>query len=85
MMPTNIRSGCVGTFSTVSRLASLLAPFIPLLKKYYSFLPLTVFGSFALLSGVVSLLLPETLGCDLPDTISQAENMGRHEINKNLN
>lgn len=75
-MPTNMRSGAVGTLSTVARLTSLLAPFIPLLKTYYSFLPLTVFGSFALVAGLMSLILPETLGCDLPDTISEAEEMG---------
>ncbi|XP_070504608.1 organic cation/carnitine transporter 2-like [Chironomus tepperi] len=76
MMPTNMRSGAVGTLSTVARLTSLLAPFIPLLKTYYSFLPLTVFGSFALVAGFLSLILPETLGCDLPDTICEAEEMG---------
>lgn len=76
MMPTNMRSGAVGALSTISRLTSLLAPFIPLLKSYYSFLPLTVFGSFALVAGMLSLFLPETLGCDLPDTISEAEEVG---------
>ncbi|CAG9805518.1 unnamed protein product [Chironomus riparius] len=76
MMPTNTRSGCVGAFSTISRLSSLLAPFVPLLKNYYSFLPLLVFGSFPLAAGCLSLLLPETLGSSLPDTIIEAENIG---------
>ncbi|KAL7037258.1 hypothetical protein ACKWTF_009138 [Chironomus riparius] len=77
MMPTNTRSGCVGAFSTISRLSSLLAPFVPLLKNYYSFLPLLVFGSFPLAAGCLSLLLPETLGSSLPDTIIEAENIGK--------
>ncbi|XP_070504610.1 organic cation transporter protein-like [Chironomus tepperi] len=77
MMPTNTRSGCVGAFSTISRLSSLLAPFVPLLKNYYSFLPLLVFGSFPLAAGCLSLLLPETIGCNLPDTLSEAENIGK--------
>lgn len=77
MMPTNIRSSSVGTFSTVARLTSLLAPFIPLLKNIYSFLPLVVFGSVALVAGFLSLFLPETLGCDLPDTLSEANDIGR--------
>jgi len=76
MMPTTLRSGCVGTFSTVARLSSLLAPFIPLLKNFHNSLPMMVFGSFSLASGLMSLLLPETLGSNLPDTIQEAEDIG---------
>lgn len=77
MMPTNMRSGCVGAFSTIARASSLLAPFVPLLKKYHSALPLVVFGGFSMIAGFLSLLLPETLGCNLPDTLSEAEDIGR--------
>lgn len=75
-MPTTVRSGFLGLFSTLSRFASLVAPFVPLLKAYYSFLPLFVFGFFAFLAGLFSFLLPETLGSKLPDTIEEAENIG---------
>lgn len=77
MLPTLIRSGGVGTFSTFSRFGALLAPFVPLLKPIYSFLPLLVFGSFAFISGVLATTLPETLGQKLPDTIEEAENIGK--------
>ncbi|XP_070506358.1 organic cation transporter protein-like [Chironomus tepperi] len=79
MMPTTVRGGCLGTFSTMSRFASLVAPFIPLLKSIYSFLPLVVFGLFAFISGFLSFLLPETLGSKLPDTIAEAENIESRE------
>ena len=36
-----------------------------------------VFGSFPLGAGCLSLLLPETIGCSLPDTLSEAENIGK--------
>lgn len=77
MLPTLIRSGSVGTFSTFSRFGALLAPFVPLLRTYYSFLPLLIFGSFAFTSGLLATTLPETLGHKLPDTIEEAENIGK--------
>lgn len=77
MIPTLIRSSVVGTFSTLARFFSLVAPFVPLLQKYYEFLPLLVFGSSAFISGILALLLPETLGIKLPDSIKEAEDIGR--------
>ena len=76
MLPTLIRSGGVGTFSTFSRFGALLAPFVPLLKFVYDFLPLLLFGAVAFVSGVLATMLPETLGIKLPDTIEEAESIG---------
>lgn len=84
MLPTLIRSGGVGVFSTFSRLGALLAPFVPLLKQLHSFLPLLVYGSFAFTSGLLALTLPETLGQKLPDTIEEAENIGKKSKTKVL-
>lgn len=80
MLPTLIRSGGVGTFSTFSRLGALLAPFVPLLKRFYNFLPLLIFGAFAFMSGLLATTLPETLGQKLPHTIEEAENIGKSTI-----
>lgn len=77
MLPTLIRSGVVGTLSTLSRSGALLAPFVPLLKFVYAFLPLLIFGSVAFIAGLSGFFLPETLGIKLPDTIEEAENIGR--------
>ena len=73
VMPTIIRSGGVGAFSTFSRFGALLAPFVPLLKFIFDFLPLLIFGVFAFIAGVLSIFLPETLGKKLPDTFEEAE------------
>lgn len=77
MLPTLIRSGGVGTLSTFSRFGALLAPFVPLLKVVYEFLPLLLFGTVAFISGLLAIWLPETLGKKLPDTIEEAENIGK--------
>lgn len=58
----------------------MLAPFVPLLRFTFDFLPLLVFGAIAFLGGVFAVLLPETLGGKLPDTIEEAENIGKVQI-----
>lgn len=39
-------------------------------------MPFVLFASFALLSGALILVTPETLGSKLPDTMEEAENIG---------
>jgi OCT family organic cation transporter-like MFS transporter 4/5 len=75
MIPTLIRSGCVGALSTFSRFGAILAPFVPLLKFVFEFLPLLIFGVFAFIAGILAMLLPETLGRKLPDSIEDAESL----------
>lgn len=77
MLPTLIRSGGVGAFSTFSRFGALLAPFVPMLKAVFDFLPLLVFGVVAFVAGILAIFLPETLGMKLPTTIEEAENLGK--------
>lgn len=77
MLPTLIRSGGVGMFSTFSRFGALLAPFVPLLQFIYNFLPLLLFGVVAFIAGLIASFLPETLGIKLPDTIEEAESIGK--------
>lgn len=64
-------------FSTFSRFGALLAPFVPLLQFIYNFLPLLIFGAVAFTAGLLASFLPETLGNKLPDTIEEAENIGK--------
>ncbi|CAO1398966.1 unnamed protein product [Diamesa serratosioi] len=80
MLPTLIRSSGVGTMSTLARFGALLAPFVPLLRFTFDFLPLLVFGAIAFLGGLLAILLPETLGGKLPDTIEEAENIGKAQV-----
>lgn len=77
MLPTLIRSGGVGAFSTFSRCGALVAPFVPLLESIFTFLPLLLFGVVAFTAGLLASTLPETLGMKLPDSIEEAENVGK--------
>lgn len=72
MMPTVIRSSCVGFFATMSRVGALAAPFAPFLEKYYKPLPYLVFGLSAIVGGILYLYLPETLNRKLPNTVEEA-------------
>ncbi|XP_023024168.2 organic cation transporter protein [Leptinotarsa decemlineata] len=73
LFPTIIRSGGVGSASTVARVGALLAPFAPLLGLFFNQLPMIVFGSVAILAGLLATRLPETLGRSLPETVQEAK------------
>ncbi|KAG4070658.1 hypothetical protein HA402_013578 [Bradysia odoriphaga] len=77
MFPTSLRNSLVLICSTVGRIGSMSAPQTPLLAKYVPALPLLLFGGLAILSGFTVLLFPETLNTSLPDTIEEAENIGK--------
>ena len=64
----------------VSRVGTILAPYILLIGTYNSI----VFGIGALLSGILTMLLPETLGTSLPGedysiTLQRFHNSGKTE------
>ena len=59
-----------------SRVGGILAPLILLLGDYWEPLPYVVFGSLAVLAGLTSLLLPETKGKPLPETLEEGEYFG---------
>lgn len=47
-------------------------------------LPLILFGSMSVAAGVLSLIFPETLGTKLPDTVCEAENIGKMPVKQKL-
>lgn len=47
-------------------------------------LPLILFGSMALAAGLLSLIFPETLGTKLPDTVREAENIGKPQTKEDV-
>ncbi|XP_048513300.1 organic cation transporter protein-like [Athalia rosae] len=78
--PTTIRNVGLGACSTFARIAGLLVPYINYLSTIWTPLPLVIFGSGALMSGLLILLLPETLNEKLPETIEDGELFGRKSI-----
>lgn len=73
MYLTIYRSVGVGICSTSSRIGGILSPLILLLDEVWEPLPLIIFGLSAILGGSLVLLLPETRGKDLPETIEEGE------------
>lgn len=57
----------------MSRLGVSVAPLILLLEDVWTLLPQIIICSVAIISGLVSLLLPETLSVRLPETIDDIE------------
>eukprot|EP00057_Strongylocentrotus_purpuratus_P023296 XP_011677770.1 PREDICTED: organic cation transporter protein-like [Strongylocentrotus purpuratus] len=77
LYPTSIRTVAVGTCSMFSRVASMLAPLILTLDKFWAPMPLVIYGSVAVLAGILALFLPETRGLTLPETRAEGENFGK--------
>ncbi|XP_071440903.1 organic cation transporter protein-like [Hetaerina americana] len=77
MFPTGLRSSALAACSTFGRVGSILAPQAPLLAVYGASLPYIVFGAVAMIAGFSSLVLPETLQAKLPETVAEAEQLGR--------
>ena len=76
--PTTVRGVGVGFTLVISRIGTILAPYILLLGP----LSPIVFGTGAVMAGVASLVLPETLGKPLPETIADGEAYGIAIFNK---
>ncbi|XP_040907432.1 solute carrier family 22 member 5-like [Toxotes jaculatrix] len=73
LYPTVLRNTAVGTCSMASRIGSIIAPYFIYLRSYSVSLPYILMGSLTALSGLLSLLLPESYGMPLPDTITHMQ------------
>lgn len=75
--PTPVRNVGLGVASMVARFGGIAAPYINMLAETWKPFPLIIFGTLALIGGLMSLLLPETLNKKLPETIEDGENFGK--------
>ncbi|XP_076024724.1 organic cation/carnitine transporter 2-like [Genypterus blacodes] len=71
LYPTVLRNTALGVCSMVGRLGAITAPYFIYLRSYSASLPYIVMGSVLLVTGLLCLLLPESHGMPLPDTIAQ--------------
>ncbi|KAK3098437.1 hypothetical protein FSP39_019452 [Pinctada imbricata] len=74
VFPTVVRNIGMGTSSMTARVGGMLAPQILDLRMYWSPLPSIIFGGLSCLAGILALLLPETKGKPLPQTIEDIVN-----------
>ncbi|KAM4770788.1 solute carrier family 22 member 16 [Rhinophrynus dorsalis] len=83
LYPTIVRSLAVGSGSMMCRMGSVVAPFCVYLTDVWIFMPQLLVGIMALLTGILTLMLPETLGKPLTNTMEEAAEMGTSkETNK---
>ena len=76
LFPTVVRNVGLGAASMSGRVGGILCPYINMLSDVWTPLPLIIYGALALSGGLLTLLLPETLGRRLPETILDGENFG---------
>ncbi|KAM9846439.1 LOW QUALITY PROTEIN: solute carrier family 22 member 4-like [Aulostomus maculatus] len=73
VFPTVIRNTAMGCCSMAARVGTIISPFIIYLGRYFKALPYVLMGAFTISGALMCLLLPETFGKPLPETISQVE------------
>ncbi|KAK2173889.1 hypothetical protein NP493_846g00002 [Ridgeia piscesae] len=80
IFPTTIRNIAFGLASAGGRMGSLASPYSTYFLRVAPWFPGVVFGTMAIIAATLTLLLPETLGRALPQTIEEVENWnGRKE------
>ncbi|XP_068600773.1 solute carrier family 22 member 4-like [Brachionichthys hirsutus] len=73
--PTIIRNTAMGCCSMVSRVGSIIAPFLIFLGQYSKALPYLLIGGLPIFGAALCLVLPETHRKALPETVSQMQQM----------
>lgn len=84
LFPTVVRNVGMGAASMSGRVGGILCPYINMLSDVWTPLPLIIYGALALSGGLLTLLLPETLGRKLPETIQDGENFGLKKKRKDV-
>ncbi|CAH2262755.1 jg14979 [Pararge aegeria aegeria] len=80
LFPTYTRNSMHALCSSVGRIGSIVAPQTPLLMVYWPGLPSFVFGLAALIAGLSTFLVPDISDDSLPDTVHQAEALGKPKM-----
>lgn len=74
LLPTVVRNAGVGSTCVWARVAGIMAPYMGReLSRMDPRAPLFIFGILSLVAAMLVLLLPETRGARLPDTIEEGE------------
>lgn len=77
LFPTVARNAGMGFVSMAARIGAMVAPFVSGTSSVYNWMPAVLFGCPPLIASLLVLLLPETKGQALPETIEDGENFGK--------
>lgn len=73
LFPTVIRNTAMGCCSMAARIGTIISPFIIYLGQIYKPLPYILMGCLALFGASLCLILPESFGRPLPETMSEIQ------------
>ncbi|KAJ8266834.1 hypothetical protein GJAV_G00135200, partial [Gymnothorax javanicus] len=73
LYPTLLRNTAMCACSMAARIGSISAPYFIHLGTYFKSLPYLLMGGLCVFGGLLCLLLPETLGVPLPETINHMQ------------
>uniref|UniRef100_A0A6M2DLM1 Putative synaptic vesicle transporter sv2 major facilitator superfamily n=1 Tax=Xenopsylla cheopis TaxID=163159 RepID=A0A6M2DLM1_XENCH len=76
LFPTVVRNSALGLGSMCARLSGALTPLITLLDSFDPTIPAVIFGVISLVSGLLCLILPETTGQPMPQSLNDGERFG---------
>ena len=74
LLPSASRAIGIGMCSVASRIGGIISPLVLLWGRN---VPSIVFGCSAIVAGILVFFLPETKGQKLPQTLEEAEAMGK--------
>ncbi|PAA89939.1 hypothetical protein BOX15_Mlig033092g1 [Macrostomum lignano] len=77
IFPTSVRNNGLFLATTLAMLSNIVAPVINTLSDVATFLPGLIFGITSIVSALSLLLLPETKGLPLPETVPSSEGLVR--------
>ncbi|BET00756.1 Sugar (and other) transporter [Nesidiocoris tenuis] len=77
LFPTVLRNTGLGFGSMCARFSAALTPLITLLDSFDKRFPTVLFALVALLSGFLTMFLPETMGEPMPQSLQDGETFGR--------
>ena len=76
-MPTTVRAAGVGSSSLVSKLGGTLSTTVAALADIHPAIPTIIFAAMSLLSGALTIMLPETKDRKMPDSLDDVDRLGR--------